>query len=1014
MSYNHQKIEAKWQKVWQKNGLGQVNDSAKNKFYYLVEFPYPSADGLHVGHIRSYAAFDALARKKRMEGFNVLYPIGWDAFGLPTENYAIKTGIHPAKATEQNIKNFKRQLQALGLSFDWPREVNTTDHKYYKWTQWIFLQLFKHGLAYQAKMAINWCPSCKIGLANEEVVDGKCERCHTQAERREIKQWMLRITKYADRLLEDLKGVNFLDKIKAQQINWIGKSYGANIHLPVVGTKEMVKVFTTRVDTIFGVTAIILAPEHELILKLKDKITNWPEVEKYLEAARKKSDLERTDLSKTKTGVELKGIKIINPINHQELPLWVGDYVIATYGGGAVIMVAAHDERDFAFAQKYDLPIVEVVKSTGKDVERGSRKELLEAFCSDGVLINSGEFDGLASQQAREKIAYWLTKNNAGGEQINYKLRDWIFSRQHYWGEPIPLVYCEKCAKIKPKVLLIHGIYGHSKENWFPWFKEEMEARGYEVLIPDLPNNEHPTLDEWVNALNKLDIKKDDRLFVVGHSLGAPTACQFVLRRNAVVEKLILVGPTGVSQGPTNWKNLLAAGCDDESLKCIKQFNAENRNLAKLNDLVAAGISLYFSNNDPYIPLEVQNDYKGLKSTVKIFDQRGHFNEDAGIKDLPEILEEFPADLNLGWVPLPEKDLPLELPKIDKYEPSGTGESPLVKIISWVNTKCPRCGGPAKRETDTMPNWAGSNWYFIRYTDPHNDKALADKEKINYWLPVDWYNGGMEHTTLHLLYSRFIYKFLYDIGIVPQSEPYQKRTSHGMVLAEDGQKMSKSFGNVINPDEIIEKYGADTLRLYEMFMGPFDEAISWSTASLVGCARLVNRVWELGQNINKDNDCENNDLKKLLHKTIRKVSQDMENLKFNTAISALMILVNAMEEQKQNLPHDVFISFLMILSPFAPHLTEELWHNLAGASDDQSISAQSWPQYDPKLIQDEEIELIVQINGKLRDKIIVQRNMKEDEVKALVLQGEKIKKHLNNQAVKKIIFIPGRLVNIVI
>jgi len=1046
MSYNHQKTESKWQKVWQKNDLGQAKDFAKNKFYYLVEFPYPSADGLHVGHLRPYIAFDALARKKRMEGFNVLYPIGWDAFGLPTENYALKTGIHPAKATQQNIKNFKRQLQALGLSFDWSREVNTTDPKYYKWTQWIFSKLFERGLAYQAKMAINWCPSCKIGLANEEVVDGKCERCHTETERREIRQWMLRITKYADRLIDDLKTVNFLDKIKAQQINWIGKSYGTNIHLPVVGTSEVVKVFTTRVDTIFGVTAIILAPEHPLVASLleiqnksaswRTKIKNYEEAKKYIEQAKRKSDLERTDLSKTKTGVELKGVKVLNPINHQELPLWVGDYVIAAYGGGAVIMVAAHDERDFTFAQKYNLPIAEVVKSTGKDVERGSRRELLEAFCSDGVLINSGEFNGLTSQQAREKITEWLIKNNAGNEQINYKLRDWIFSRQHYWGEPIPLVYCEQCAKIKPKILLVHGIHGHSKENWFPWFKKEMESRGYEVLIPDLPNNEHPTLSEWLSALKKLDIKKNDRLFVVGHSLGAPTACQFILKNNLKVEKLILAAPTGEHMGPQNWQNLIKDGCDEQSIQCIKQFIAANKNLVKLNKLVTNGISVYFSTDDPYVPLTVQEDYKDLTATVKVLTNRGHFSDMAGsMREFPEILDDFPMDLNSGWVPLSEKDLPLELPKIDKYEPSGTGESPLAKITSWVNIKCPRCGGPGRRETDTMPNWAGSNWYYLAYLMQgiNNFKFLRDmpfglrgsaredertisnyKKVFNYWMPVDWYNGGMEHTTLHLLYSRFIYKFLYDIGVVPQSEPYQKRTSHGMVLAEDGQKMSKSFGNVINPDEIVEKYGADTLRLYEMFMGPFDEAISWSATSLVGCARFVNRIWEMSQSIAKENNHKNSDLEKLLHKTIKKVSQDMENLKFNTAISALMILVNAMEEQRQNLPRDIFVKFLIILSPFAPHLTEELWHNLIGASDNQSIGTQPWPQYDPRLIQDEEVELIVQINGKLRDKIMIQREMKENEIKALVLQSEKIKKHLGDRPVKKTIFVPGRLINLVV
>ncbi|MDD5222141.1 MAG: leucine--tRNA ligase, partial [Patescibacteria group bacterium] len=666
MSYDHKKIEQKWQATWDKNKDYMAQDfSDKPKMYYLIEFPYPSGDGLHVGHVRSYTAFDALTRKRRMQGFNVLYPIGWDAFGLPTENYALKTGVHPSEVTKKNVDNFRRQLKSLGLSFDWSREVNTTDPKYYKWTQWIFLKLFEHGLAYQAKMPINWCPSCKIGLANEEVVDGRCERCKTGTERREIKQWVLKITKYADRLIDDLENINFLPKINAQQINWIGKSFGTNIHLPVVGVNDVVKVFTTRVDTIFGVTAIILAPEHELILKLRDKIKNWPEVEKYLDAARRKSDLERTDLSKIKTGVELKGIKVINPINQKEIPVWVGDYVIATYGGGAVIMVAAHDERDFAFAQKYGLPILEVVKSTKKDAERGPNKELLEAFCSDGVLVNSDQFNGLTSEEARKQITEWLIKNKASDWQINYKLRDWIFSRQHYWGEPIPLVYCEKCACVKPKILLTHGIYGHSRENWFPWFKREMEGRGHEVLIPDLPNNEHPTLEEWLEALKKLDIQDNDRLIVVGHSLGAVLACQFILKRDVSVEKLILVGPTGVSQGEKNWKNLLAAGCDEESLECIKKFNTANKNLDKIKKLVKESI-IYLSDNDPYIPLEVKDDYRELDAKVKIFNSKGHFNEAVGILELPESLQEFPEDSNAGWVPIPEKDSPVELPKKEK------------------------------------------------------------------------------------------------------------------------------------------------------------------------------------------------------------------------------------------------------------------------------------------------------------------------------------------------------------
>ncbi len=797
-SYNPQKIEKKWQEYWEKNGFYKAEDSSKKpKQYILIEFPYPSGDGLHVGHCRSYSALDAVARKKRMEGFNVLYPIGWDAFGLPTENYAIKTGVHPQVATEKNIANFKRQLKSLGLSFDWSREINTTDPKYYKWTQWIFLQLFKKGLAYQAEIPINWCPSCRIGLAHEEVVDGKCERCDAQTEQKTIKQWLLKITKYADRLIEDLDKVDYLEKIKTQQINWIGKSYGAEVDFKLVDSQESIKVFTTRIDTIFGVTAVVLAPEHPLIQKIT-KEERREEVAKYIEESKKKSEFERTELEKEKTGV-FTGSFCLNPINSEKVPVWIGDYIVAAYGGGAVMTVPAHDYRDYDFAKKYGLEIREVI--SGGDISK-------EAFVGYGVLVNSEEFNGLTSEQAIKKITEWLEKKKLGKKTIQYKLRDWVFSRQHYWGEPIPIIHCEKC----------------------------------------------------------------------------------------------------------------------------------------------------------------------------------------------------------GAVSVSEKELPIELPYVEKYQPTGTGESPLSKIEEWVNVKCPKCKGSAKRETDTMPNWAGSNWYYIRYTDPGNDKKIADKKKLKHWLPVDWYNGGFEHTTLHLLYSRFWYKFLYDIGVVPGSEPYKRRTSHGIVLAEDSRKMSKSFGNVINPDDIVKTFGADSLRLYEMFMGPFDQAINWNINGLKGCYRFLDKVWKLSFKVNQEKGIKNQELEKLVHKTIKKINEDLEDFKFNTAVSALMILANRFEkEEKISLSY--YSLFLIILAPFAPHITEELWRQL-GNKD--SIHKQSWPKYDKKLIKDDMITLVIQVNGRVRDKIEVEIDISEEKAKELAISSQNVKKWIQNKEIKKVIFVPGRLINIVI
>jgi leucyl-tRNA synthetase len=815
--YSPQKIERKWQSYWEKHDFYQTEDfSKKPKYYILIEFPYPSGEGLHVGHCRSYSAMDTIARKKRMEGFNVLYPIGWDAFGLPTENYAIRTGIHPRVATEENISNFKRQLKSLGLSFDWSREINTTNPKYYKWTQWIFLKLFEKGLAYQAEIPINWCPQCKIGLADEEVIEGKHERCGEKVIQKKLKQWMLKITKYADRLIEDLEKVNYLERIKAQQIDWIGRSEGTEIKFQIPNSKFQIEIFTTRADTIFGVTAIVVAPEHEIISNLKSKILNLLEVEDYIKKSQEKTEFERTQLEKIRTGVPLKGIYAINPINNEKTPIWVGDYVVGTYGGGAVMVVPAHDKRDYDFAIKYNLPIRQVVSPIDADKDADSCR-LEGAFVDYGVLVNSGEFSGLSSKKAIEKITDWLEKKGFGRKSVQYKLRDWVFSRQHYWGEPIPIIHCQKC----------------------------------------------------------------------------------------------------------------------------------------------------------------------------------------------------------GAVPVSEKDLPVELPYVERYEPTGTGESPLAAITDWVNTKCPKCGGLAKRETDTMPNWAGSNWYFTRYCDPKNDKKLADLKKLKYWLPVDWYNGGMEHTTLHLLYSRFIYKFLYDIGTAPTPEPYQKRTSHGMVLAEDGRKMSKSFGNIINPDDIVKEYGGDTLRVYEMFMGPFDQTIAWSAQGVKGVFRFLNRVWKLvfesknnpkGQAYGASEKSSQKTIKEI-HKLNKKVSEDLEATKFNTAIAGFMEFLNFAFLQKSELGKEVIERFLILLSPFAPHITEELWQQL-GYKD--SIHKQKWPKYDSELIKEEMITLIIQVNGKVRDKIEVEADISEEKAKKLAISSQKVQKWISGKEIKKIIFVPGKLINIVV
>ena len=799
--YNPSEIEPKWQKKWEEAGVFHAsNTSDKPKYYALIEFPYPSGQGLHVGHPRPYTALDVVARKRRMEGYNVLYPIGWDAFGLPAENYAIKNHVHPEEITKKNIARFKQQIQSLGISFDWSREISTIDPKYYKWTQWIFLQLFKNGLAYKKEMSVNWCTSCKCVLANEEVVNGVCERCGSEVIHKVKSQWMLKITAYAQRLIDDLDLVDYPDRVKTQQKNWIGRSEGAEVDFNTTAGDKLT-VYTTRPDTLYGATYMVVSPEHPFIEKWADKLQNLDAVRAYQAEAAKKSDFERTEVAKDKTGVRLEGVEAINPLTGTTIPIFISDYVLVSYGTGAIMAVPAHDTRDWEFAKKFDLPIIEVVK--GGDVQK-------EAFtdCDTGIMVNSGILDGMTVEEAKVRIKDYLEETGIGHRKVNYKLRDWVFARQRYWGEPIPIVHCEKC----------------------------------------------------------------------------------------------------------------------------------------------------------------------------------------------------------GYVPIDESELPLVLPQVDSYEPTDNGESPLSKMTDWVNTTCPKCGGKAMRETDTMPQWAGSSWYFLRYLDPHNDESFASKEALNYWHQVDWYNGGMEHTTLHLLYSRFWHKFLYDIGQVPTAEPYAKRTSHGMILGENGEKMSKSRGNVVNPDDVVNEFGADTLRLYEMFIGDFEKAAPWSNAGIKGCRRFIERYWNL-QSILVDGEAIRPEMENSFHKAIKKVSYDIENLKFNTAIAALMTLMNVIAE-KGSINKAELSVFTMLLNPFAPHVTEEVWSEMK--LGEGMVTEQIWPKYDESKCKDDVIEIVVQVNGKVRTRLSVAADIQKDDAIALAKAEDRIAAEINGKNVVKEIYVPGKLVNIVV
>ena len=800
MKYNHKPIEGKWQKIWEDKGVFHAeNNSEKEKFYALIEFPYPSGQGLHVGHPRPYTALDTVARKRRLQGYNVLYPIGWDAFGLPTENYAIKNHIHPEIVTKQNIARFKKQIQSLGISFDWSREINTTDPDYYKWTQWIFIQLFKHGLAYKKEMNVNWCTSCKCVLANEEVVNGVCERCGSEVVHKVKSQWMLKITAYADRLINDLDLVNYPERVKAQQKNWIGRSTGAEVDFKTT-TGDTLTIYTTRADTLYGATYMVISPEHPLIEKWADKLSNIDAIREYQAAAARKSDFERTEVAKDKTGVLVEGVKAINPVNNKEIPIFISDYVLVSYGTGAIMAVPAHDTRDWEFAKKFGLPIIEVVKG-------GNVQEEAYTDCATGIMVNSGMLDGLTVDEAKKKIISWLESEGKGHSKVNYKLRDWVFSRQRYWGEPIPIVHCDKC----------------------------------------------------------------------------------------------------------------------------------------------------------------------------------------------------------GYVPIDESELPLRLPMVESYEPTDNGESPLAKMTDWLETTCPCCGGKAMRETDTMPQWAGSSWYFLRYMDPHNDKALASKEAIKYWSPVDWYNGGMEHTTLHLLYSRFWHKFLYDIGVVNTPEPYAKRTSHGMILGENGEKMSKSRGNVVNPDEIVDEYGADTLRLYEMFIGDFEKAAPWSQSSIRGCRRFIERYYNL-QTILNNAEGIRPELESSFHKAIKKVGDDIENIKFNTAIATLMALINDITATGAITKEELRI-FTILLNPFAPHVTEEVFEMCK--LGDGIVAEQKWPEYDEAKCKDETIEIVVQVNGKIKTKLNIPVESEKNAVLDMAKADANVAKAIENMNIIKEIYVPNKLVNLV-
>lgn len=1002
-TYDPKKIEAKWQKFWAKNKSFEVTeDAAKKKFYALFEFPYPSGEGLHVGHGRPFTAMDVIARKKRMEGYNVLLPIGFDAFGLPTENYALKTGKPPAEVTQKNIANFTRQLSLYGYSLDWSRVVDTTDPAYYQWTQWQFLQFYKHGLAYKKNIPINWCPKDKIGLANEEVVNGACERCGTPVEKKNKEQWMLAITKYADSLLAGLKDVNYIERARVQQENWIGRSEGAEIKFLVPGQSadHAITVFTTRPDTIFGATFVAISAE----LAQSWIAMGWKpsaEVAHYIEQTLKEQAAVQDRSEKEKTGIAA-GFNVVNPINNEEIPVWITNYVMSGVGTGAIMAVPAHDERDFEFAKKYSIPLKVTIK-TDDEALWPKVKNLEECYTGDGVHYDSGFLDGLRIEEAKSKIITWLEEKGFGKRKVNYKLRDWVFSRQRYWGEPIPLVHCESCKNKKQKVLIIHGFGGHPEKNWFPWMKAKLEAAGFEVMIPEMSTSLHPVLETWMKELKPYVEQLGENDIIIGHSLGGTAALHALQMIKTKVKQVYLVAPALGKQSEDFWAERKRLHPDKDHV-LSRIFWEAPINWKKIIPK-ADSVNVIYSDDDPNI---VAMDHSFIPAQWHIYTTTGflHFKS----VEAPFLLDIFLQSKNTGWVPLPESELPLELPKVKKYEPTDNAESPLAAVSDWVNTKCPRCGGPATRETDTMPNWAGSSWYFLRYCDPENKKEFASMKNLEYWMGekgVDWYNGGMEHTVLHLLYSRFWNQFLFDIGMVPTREPYKKRTSHGLILGPDGEKMSKSRGNVINPDDMIQQFGADALRCYIMFMGPFDQSVAWDTNGLVGVRRFLEKVWALQEKIAAT---QNKNILTKLHQTIKKIADDIEKMAFNTAIAKMMELVNEMTREEV-IGKEQYEALLKILSPFAPHIAEEIWNELGNK---KSIALEAWPEYDAELAKESTLSIALQINGKVRDEITIDAQTGDDEVKKLALASEKVQKWLEGKEPKKVIYVKGKLVSIVV
>ncbi len=1217
LKYNHRTVEKKWQKKWREENLYRTSESKdKPKYYVLDMFPYPSGAGLHVGHPKGYIATDIFARMKTMQGYNVLHPMGWDAFGLPAENFALKNKVHPRVSNDKNIKTFKKQLGKLGFSYDWEREISTTDPEFYKWTQWIFLQLFKKGLAYVSHEPINWCPSCQTGLANEDLEGGKCERCGSDIERRPMQQWVLKITDYAERMLQDLdKLPEWEESIKEMQKNWIGKSEGAQIKFQILNSKfknpppsmatakqgnfkdsnkkitrdqhsDYIEVFTTRPDTLWGATYMVVAPEHEMLENWKDQIENWQEVAEYIEKAKNKSDLERQE-SKEKTGIKLEGVTAINPVNQEELPIFVADYVLAGYGTGAIMAVPAHDERDWEFAQKFDLPIRQVVaplfeaskegkedeqhtvredKETvdrrvvyglvkdpntgkylmidwkvydqtktwviggveeGESLEEAARREIeeetgyydlefkgqlggeihkkffakhkdenrygrsrcvyfelkspqqkklnskeqakhlpgwysekevsklltfnhqrhfwkllqnqeSECFAGEGVSVNSGILNDLKTPEAKEKVIQWLEEQGLGKRAINYKIKDWVFSRQRYWGEPIPMVWCKNCAleagnekdeKLevgrgesevgserskrdgrRVKVLMIHGFEAWGGANWFPSLKKKLEGLGCEVFNPDLPNSKHPKVEEWQAALNPYLEKLDENSVIIGHSLGSKTALDLLSRTDKKINQVFLVA-SAIGNPRRDWnkmkQNPVWRGSD---LEALQNFWQQPIDWKSANKSITGKTYIIFSQDDPHIDPEHYKVAELENVTIEKWQNHGHFSVLKDEKLEAYILEQIKTEAKPVPVPVPEEQLPVKLPEVKHYEPTGTGESPLAGIENWVNTKCPVCGGDAKRETNTMPQWAGSSWYYLRFIDPHNKQALVDKQKEKYWSPVDFYVGGAEHATRHLIYARFWHKFLYDIGAVNYPEPFTRLQHVGLILAEDGRKMSKRWGNVINPDDIVEEFGADAMRVYEMFMGPFSQPCAWSTNGLIGSRKFLEKVVKVSNEVFKNSEAKTGpEMERLLHQTIKKVGEDIEHFKLNTAISQMMILVNKISED--GISKSDFEKLVQILAPFGPHLAEELWERLGRAD---SIFKQTWPKFDAGKLIEESFELVVQINGKLRARLTVPQDITQEEAQELAQKEERVQKFIEGKQIRKVIFVPGKLLNLVI